>query len=115
VKTDSLDNLIPAGRRIDVVKIDVEGAEPLVLRGLSRILFANPEIVVILEFAPSLLRRGGFDPSEFLSEILSLGFTLRKVDDLSGDLLPVEPKALLASRSVNLHLTRQPAGAGAAS
>ncbi len=49
VKTDSLDNLIPTGVHIDLLKIDVEGADYDVLMGAPRIFSASPPGVVIIE------------------------------------------------------------------
>lgn len=46
VNTDLLDNLIPGGTKIDLLKIDVEGAELLVLEGASRIISSNKPLVI---------------------------------------------------------------------
>ncbi len=46
VKTDLLDNLVPENLGIDFIKIDVEGAELLVLRGASELIAKNRPIVV---------------------------------------------------------------------
>lgn len=48
VNTELLDNLIPVGIKIDLLKIDVEGAELLVLEGASRII-SNDKPLVIFE------------------------------------------------------------------
>jgi FkbM family methyltransferase len=46
VKTDLLDNIIPADIQIDFIKIDVEGAEMLVLAGAKRAIERCKPIVV---------------------------------------------------------------------
>ncbi|AMY12970.1 2-O-methyltransferase NoeI [Luteitalea pratensis] len=46
VKTDLLDNLLPAHQRVDLIKIDVEGAELQVLEGAVRTLHRNRPVVV---------------------------------------------------------------------
>jgi len=46
VTVDTLDNLIPETERIDFIKIDVEGAEILVLRGARETILRNQPIVV---------------------------------------------------------------------
>lgn len=63
-----------------VAKIDVEGAEPLVLSGLGDCL---PE-VLMFEFVPWQLRAAGHDPTLFLHHLTSLGYRLAVVDPESG-------------------------------
>jgi len=46
VKTDQLDNLIPENLRIDLIKIDVEGAELQVLEGAERIVSRDKPLVI---------------------------------------------------------------------
>lgn len=51
-----LDDLVPPGSRVDLVKVDAEGAELHVLQGASRIIADNPDILLLLEHGPDLLR-----------------------------------------------------------
>jgi FkbM family methyltransferase len=44
---------------VDIVKIDVEGAEPDVLRGMSRLALKNPRLAVIVECQKGSLERAG--------------------------------------------------------
>jgi FkbM family methyltransferase len=44
---------------LDFVKIDVEGAEPAVLRGMQSLLMRRKVKTLILEFYPALLRAWG--------------------------------------------------------
>lgn len=46
VKVDTLDNIIPADHRVDLVKIDVEGAELLVLEGGIETIKRNRPLVI---------------------------------------------------------------------
>lgn len=58
--------------RIRFVKIDVEGYESVVLRGMGDLL---PRIPLILsEFSPRYMRRGGLDPAELLDLFRQAGF-----------------------------------------
>lgn len=52
--------------RIDLVKIDVEGAEPLVIEGMTDVINRAEKLFLVLEFNPSCLRLGHVDPEEFL-------------------------------------------------
>ena len=49
-------------------KADVEGYEPLVLRGMQGLLARSP-LQIILEFNPELLKQGGKEPEQFLKEL----------------------------------------------
>jgi FkbM family methyltransferase len=104
VLTTSLDETLGTQEAVDVVKIDAEGAEPLILRGMKKVIERNPRIRILLEFAPIHLRRAGCNPSEFLDEIASLGFMIRRIDEANGEVLPVTREALTEAFSVNLQL-----------
>ncbi len=71
-----LDDLI-AGRRFDVMKIDVQGAEGHALRGMARTLAANPPRFVIMEFWPSGLRGAGSDPREVYRMLADVGYEIQ--------------------------------------
>jgi FkbM family methyltransferase len=104
VSTTSLDEILAAEEQVDIVKIDAEGAEPLILRGMRHVIERNPNIRIVLEFAPVHLKRAGCGPLELLDEIASLGFAIRRIDDVNGDLLNVTSEELIAAFSVNLQL-----------
>jgi FkbM family methyltransferase len=66
---------------VDIIKIDVEGAEILVLKGAHRILSANPCLKLFIEFSPVIIRRAGYEPSEFLAILHSYGFKIYVIDE----------------------------------
>jgi FkbM family methyltransferase len=69
-----IDDLLPQfDDRVDFLKLDVEGAEPLALRGARRTIAANPQLAIVMEWAPSQLRDAGFDAAQFLGEIRDAG------------------------------------------
>lgn len=59
VNVDTLDNIIPYNLRIDLIKIDVEGAELAVIRGGQRI---------IKEYRPIIIFEYGMPKAEFYQE-----------------------------------------------
>jgi FkbM family methyltransferase len=63
----SLDNILASEDRIDVIKIDVEGAEPLVLKGAREIL-KRTKIVIIEATIPSSFHRASYILSEYSFE-----------------------------------------------
>jgi FkbM family methyltransferase len=58
-----LDTALAGKGPIAFVKIDVQGYEPQVLAGMTRVVADHPDIVVALEVAPDGLRELGHDPA----------------------------------------------------
>ena len=106
VETVTLDSALADEPRIDVIKIDAEGSEPFILRGMTEILARNPGLRIFVEFAPEHLRRAGIEPLQWYEELAQLGLNVQRVEDGSGELLPVEPESLLNCISWNLLLSR---------
>lgn len=108
VDVTPLDALIAPGQRVDLVKIDAEGFEPQVWRGMSRIVADNPGLAVIVEFGPEHLRRAGVTISAWLDAFQKPGFIAFEIDEISGALTPLRPPASLESIvSLNLLLLRR--------
>ena len=61
---------------VDVVKLDVEGAEPDVIEGAGHTLAANPHIVLVVEFLRENARRFGRDVEDTEARLRELGFLL---------------------------------------
>jgi FkbM family methyltransferase len=76
VESVTIDSITQDWPRVDVMKIDVEGAEEAVWRGMQRTLAQNSGIVVVLEF--NVARYD--DPRAFAQELEAAGFPLRYID-----------------------------------
>lgn len=76
VETVTIDQLTADWPQVNFIKIDVEGAEENVWRGMQATIRRNPEIVIVLEFGPSRYA----NPRAFLEEIVAEGFILRYID-----------------------------------
>jgi FkbM family methyltransferase len=81
VDVTTLDDAFEPGARVDVVKIDVEGAEPRVWRGMKRIRADNERLTIVLEWSASHFARTGERASEFLREIEADGFSISVIED----------------------------------
>lgn len=70
--------------KVDVVKIDAEGAEPLILDGMAETLARNPGIKIVMEFSPHLYsevrRFNTFLTTRFDLYRISPGFDLEKAE-----------------------------------
>ena len=84
VETVCLDELYAAGSlgdRIDLLKIDVQGAEELVLNGAERIL-TKCRPIILIEVEPQRLRNMGTDPADLLKSLeRNYGYELRAIED----------------------------------
>jgi len=70
IDTVTLDSFLANKTRVDALKMDVEGAEMLALKGMDRIIKANPNIKMFIEFFPLLIEKMGDSPREFIRKIL---------------------------------------------
>ncbi len=88
VKCFALDDYFKIGKKIDFVKMDIQGAELDALNGMKRLLTENPDVKVISEFWPYGILRAGHEINNFFSFIDSLDFNIKKINpDGSLDLL----------------------------
>jgi FkbM family methyltransferase len=62
-----LDALLDGVARVDVLKMDTQGSEVLALRGMQRLLAANPAIRMVLEFWPHGLAQCGCTAEELIA------------------------------------------------
>jgi FkbM family methyltransferase len=60
---------------VRLVKIDTQGSELAVLRGMTATLERNPEIILIVEVSPSLLTKAGASATELVKSLRDLGFS----------------------------------------
>ena len=95
VAATTLDEVL-AGRRFDVAKIDVEGAEALVVAGASESIARSPGATLLIECHPARLRDLGADPERFVNELAELG-KLELLDEDRGALVPATPEAIDAA------------------
>jgi len=107
VRTISLDDHFAPGERVDMVKIDAAGAEPLVYKGMSRIIRENPEIELILEWSASHFVRSNQSPDSFWELIRRDGFKPQLIDDEQpGRVVALQETGTIPD-AANILLTRE--------
>jgi len=89
-----VDELLPKmNNRVDFVKIDVEGAEPLVFEGARDTIAANPNLTIVVEWSPGQIQAAGFEVPTFLTALNDMG--LRSYDLAPDGLVPISFNDLL--------------------
>ena len=89
--------------RVDVVKMDIEGAEIHALRGMKATIARSPGLALVMEYNPPALRAFGFEPEEALAEVLALGFERMEVIKAGGGLADLtHDQAALAAQTAHL-------------
>jgi len=87
--------------KVDIVKIDVQGHEISVLRGMKRTLENNYDVKVFIEFCPELLILAGNSPMEMLFELASHGFNIYRIDEKAKNIVVNTPDDLIAIAEKN--------------
>ncbi len=100
VQTVAPDDVL-LGETVDVIKIDVEGEEPAVLRGLSRTLEASRDPRVFLEFSPTALAAGGDSADTLLQQLRASFLNVFVIDEQRRRLVPLGPNG--TNERVNLY------------
>lgn len=107
IRTTRLDDYIPPGSRVDLIKLDIQGYELHALRGADRVLADNSAVKLLLEFWPYGLRQAGAPWKDLVEFLQGRGFTLHEVS--SDDLRPFNPNAVVeeADWYINLFASRE--------
>jgi FkbM family methyltransferase len=76
VETITLDGFFKDNPSIDVIKMDIEGAEMAALKGAREIIDRNENLKMLLEFHPLGILASGHSPEELLRDLRANGFRL---------------------------------------
>jgi FkbM family methyltransferase len=106
VEAITIDEFLPENITIDLAKIDVEGYEPLVLRGMQKTIRRSPEVRIFLEFVEAFLAET-VDAASFVEEIDSLGLRICRL--MPGCRLELVDRGQVPSGTTCCLLTRTPA------
>jgi FkbM family methyltransferase len=75
--------------RADLIKIDTQGAEYHVLKGLEALILQSlPELHIIVEFWPAGLGRAGASGSDLLEVLVGYGLPMQIIDHIGHKLIP---------------------------
>lgn len=86
IQTVSLDQWMLAhpGVKVDLVKMDTEGAEWSILHNASAFLRGMEEVLLFIEVHPNELNRLGASPAALREVLVQAGFTVHAVRETAG-------------------------------
>lgn len=91
------DYLEASGHVVDVVKMDIQGAEFKALQSMHNILQKNDRLVLFTEYSPAQIRIIGDDPINMLEILESAGFHFQVIDEQARKLVHMDKQAILDS------------------
>lgn len=92
--------------KIDVIKMDIQGAEMVAVEGMSEILQKNEAIKLFTEFWPLGLQTSGVEPVNYLNALSDHGFAIYNIDEQEKTIEPIHiPKVLATYTPDNQHYT----------
>ncbi|MCY3778909.1 MAG: FkbM family methyltransferase [Chloroflexi bacterium] len=104
VRTVAIDDCLAelGAGRVDLVKMDIEGAELAALRGMRRTIEASPGLALVMEYNPGALAAFGHEPVAALQEALDLGFRRVRAIEAKGALRDWGEPSLVARETARL-------------
>jgi FkbM family methyltransferase len=91
--------------KVDFIHMDIEGSEPLALRGGLALIERSPGIKIIIEWSVGMLRARG-DVGEFVAWLVQLGFRFWLIK-AEGGLTSIDPSSLPTLPHCDLILSRK--------
>lgn len=81
--------------RVDIVKMDIEGAEGLAFAGMRELVARTRPRLLVTEFQPRSLARCGTEPAAYLAALRSAGYALYEIPRDATRMELVEDRDLL--------------------
>jgi len=99
-----LDHLLAENNihHVDLIKMDIQGAEALALKGMSQTLADNPGLVIFAEFWPWGIQQTGLSPTDFLQDLRRAGFTFQTIEEDKRRIVAVDDLEQLIAQHDNL-------------
>jgi FkbM family methyltransferase len=90
---------------VDLIHMDIEGSEPLALRGGQALIERSPNIKIITEWSVGMMGARA-DVGEYVAWLVKLGFDFWLIEPATG-LTKIEPSATLTLPHCDLMLSRK--------
>jgi len=87
VQVVALDEYFPHGK-VDFIKMDTDGSEPLVIEGMHKLISRSPNIKILTEYAPGNLKRYMDNPLDMINMAQQHGLELQAILDSDSGRFP---------------------------
>jgi len=96
VKTVNLDSFFKKkSNQINLIKMDIQGAEPLALKGAAQLLKKNKDIIIFIEFWPHGLSMTGSSSSELIKLLSGYGFEFYEINETEKNVSQISAASIL--------------------
>jgi FkbM family methyltransferase len=97
IRTVALDDYFSGpDHNISLLKMDIQGHEPVALRGMHDLLRRNPGAKIITEFDAPMIRTAGEAPEAYLEDLRSLGFRFTILSDYGEAVVNAEAAEIIS-------------------
>lgn len=79
VQAYALDDFLDPSQTVDIIKMDIQGAEGLALSGMTGLLERSQDIKIFMEFWPEGLLQTGNSPQNILNSLVEMGFLVFEI------------------------------------
>lgn len=102
----TLCDALPGIDRIDMLRMDIEGCEPLALMGAEPLIRQSPELIIVSEWSVAMMAYHGREARDLVDWLVGLGFRFWRISDDSV-LEPVPPDDMLVLPHCDVVMARQ--------
>jgi FkbM family methyltransferase len=100
IEAVTLDSMFE-NEKIDLLKIDAEGAEPWIIEGAEKMLKNNPNIILMMEWIASHMQRNGVDVKKFAAKLMEHNFKFWAVKP-GGSLQKITEEDLFSGQALDI-------------
>ena len=101
VETITIDDLAAKEKRVDLIKMDIQGAEHFALNGMKKTLIKYPNLIIVTEFSPKMLTESGGNPEKFMDFFIEKDFSVKYFDEKRNKLLETTKEELINNICIN--------------
>lgn len=102
----TLCDALPGVERIDVLRMDIEGCEPLALLGAGALIRRSPELVIVSEWDVSMMAHHRCEARDLVDWLVGLGFGFWRIR-LDSALEPLAAADMLSLPHCDVVMARQ--------
>jgi FkbM family methyltransferase len=95
IRLKRLDDVVPISKHVDFIKMDIEGAEVLALRGMHKLL-ARDKPTIVMEYWPRRFKKLNTTAEEMFEMLEALGYKFWDIEGETGNICHVTAGELQA-------------------